>query len=240
MSLKDILGSFTGQTQSKYLKRAYGDAQNYLNTGYNDAMKYKNTAYGMYNPMVMEGKKAWDLYQGALGLKGMNAANAAKDTIYNNPIFTDTNNRAQQDTLAYMNARGGAGGGNALAAQQRALQDNLFKYLGLVEGIGTRGDQGLTNQANIRLGQGDLAYGYGGTRAGMATNYGNARAQAAGTLPQNLINMGAAFMGGSPSPTNYMSGNQPIKGDAAAWNGWNPQAQQSSNNLSNYFSKWFG
>lgn len=244
MSLKDILGSFTGQTQAKYLKQAnqeaskymqtgYDDARNSMRTGYDTSTQYYDKAYNLYNPSIEQGRQAYDFYTNALGLNGYDKATAAASTMLNNPIFNNMNNAAQDRTNALFNSRGDSAGGNAQVAAQRALQDNVFNYLGAYRDLGNRGDNAINNQANIRMKQGgnatdyynnlgNLNYGYGASRGGQAINYGNARAQAAGTLPQNIINGFAAFMGGSPQSTNYQSGNSQAG------------TTQSSNNLNRY------
>jgi hypothetical protein len=56
-------------------------------------------------------------------------------------------------------------------------------------GQGQQGGQFAGQQAAVRTGQGDLDFGYGATRAGQETSYGNAQAANRSTGVNNLLNV---------------------------------------------------
>lgn len=230
----DILGSITGDTQKKYLTQSYNKSNNYIKKGTDQAYGYMDEAKNMYSPMVQEGKAAWDMYNNALGLNGVANAGIAAQSIYTNPIFTDMNNYTQQQNLAYQNARGNAGGGNALWASQDITRKQMNDWLNRYAKLGERGDEGLNKVAGITLGKGDLAYGSNATLAGNALSHGNAMAQAAGTLPNNIINATAAFMGGSPSTPTYNQQPTWAQNGSQANGGWSTVAQADPNYNSRY------
>lgn len=234
--LGNLWGSFTGDTQKKDLNRAYNQSKNYINTGTKQAYGYMDEAKNLYSPMVQEGKAAWDLYNNALGLNGIENAGIAAQSIYNNPIFTDMNNYSQAQNLAYQNARGAAGGGNALWASQDVTRKQMNDWLNRYVQMGQRGDEGLNKVAGITLGKGDLAYGSNATLAGNALSHGNAMAQADGTLMNNIIGLTGAVMGGGYKAPSYMYGSPTVKGDSQAWNGWNPN--QNISTPSGYGLQW--
>jgi hypothetical protein len=100
----------------------------------------------------------------------------------------------------YTSPGSGTGGGRLALAGARVGVENYGGWLNRLQGVGQQGAQTATQQSNIRLGQGDLAWGYGATRAGQETSYGNARAQAQSLGVNNLLNLGGtiakAYAGG--------------------------------------------
>lgn len=229
--------SFMGNDQRRDIQKANKKATKYINTGYDDTMGFKNQAYGLYDPVTQQGRAAYDLYTNALGLNGGDKAQSASDTIYNNPLFRDMNNYTQRENQALFNSRGDSAGGNAQWAAQDVTQKNLMNYLAMIRGVGDRGDQATNAQANIRLGQGDLAWGRAGTLAGQEINKGNALAAARSIGPQNMINLAGTVVSAATGMPR-LGGSQPVYSEAgtAANGGWSTTANQSSNNLMSYFN----
>lgn len=88
--------------------------------------------------------------------------------------------------LRNLNARGSGPGVQALAAN-RVATENYSGWLNRLQGVGQQGLQATGAQAGVRGAQSDLNWGYGASRAGQETNYGNARAAAQGIGWNNLL-----------------------------------------------------
>lgn len=91
--------------------------------------------------------------------------------------------------LRQLNARGNTYGGKAALAGARVGRENYEGWLNRLMGQGQQGGQYAGQQASIRMGQGDLDFGYGATKAGQEINFGNAMAQNRNTGINNLLNI---------------------------------------------------
>lgn len=183
-----FFGSFTGSDQRKDLRRADAQATAALDKGYGDSMGRYDDAYGLYAPYAQQGSQANAFYNDALGLNGDAARATAQGTITSDPMWSGKLAQDQNAMMKYLNARGQAGGGMAALAGQRLLYDNYSNALDRYRDAGRQGFEATGQQAGIRMGQGDNAYGFGATKAGQAINYGNAMAQARGIGVNNLMN----------------------------------------------------
>lgn len=182
-------GSVTGSTQKKDIMRANGKATQALDTAFNSASQRYDQANALYDPYVQQGQAASGFYQNALGLNGADKRAEAQGMITSDPLFQGKFNQDQNALMTYMNARGGAGGGRAYAAGQQSLYQNYGNWLDRYKEHGNQGFQATGQKAGIRQGQGDMAMGYGATKAGQAINYGNALAQTRGIGVNNLMGL---------------------------------------------------
>jgi hypothetical protein len=184
-----FFGDFMGTSQQKDIRNADAKATASLATGYRDANQRYDQANALYDPYVQQGQAASSFYQNALGLNGDAARSQAQSTITSDPLFQGKFNQDQNALLTYMNARGDAGGGRAYAAGQQNLYQNYGNWLDRYKEQGNQGFQATGQQAGIRQGQGDMAMGYGATKAGQQINYGNALAQSRGIGVNNLMGL---------------------------------------------------
>ena len=191
-----VWGSFTGSTQRKDLKRAQASAEQALTQGYNDAQGFMGQAYDEYEPYAnigAQGQADNDVYRHAIGLGTAEERVAAQDRHFSDPAY-ERMMQPQFNAMARMlNARGSLGGGKGVLAAGRVANEGYQGWLDRVNGVGQNAMATGMNVANaragIRAGQGDLAYGYGTTRAGNQIQHGNAMAQSRGILSNNLLNL---------------------------------------------------
>lgn len=105
------------------------------------------------------------------------------------PLFGSILGQQSNALLRQQNARGGTYGGQAVMAAGRLGLENYNNYLTRLQGQANQGAQIAGQQSNIKMGQADLDYGFGATRAGSEINYGNASAAARSTGINNLLNI---------------------------------------------------
>ena len=184
-----FFGSLTGSSQRRDINRANRSATNALNTAYTAANQAYDTASGLFDPYVQAGAKGQDTYNALLGLNGSEARATAQNMITSDPLWSGKLAQDQNAILAYQNARGDAGGGRAYAAGQRSLLDNYGNWLDRYQSAGRQGFEATGSKANIGMAKGDMAMGYGATKAGQAINYGNAMAQSRGIGVNNLMGL---------------------------------------------------
>lgn len=181
--------AFTGAAQKKQLTAANKQANQYLDNGYNQSVDYYNQAYGGLDQYAQDGAAGQKMYMDLLGINGADARAAAQGIITSDPQWSGKFAADSNAVLRNMNARGAGAGGAAALAGQRVLSQNYDNALSKYAGLGQQGAQMAGMQSQIRMGQGDNAYGYGATKAGNAMNYGNAMAQASGIGVNNLMNL---------------------------------------------------
>lgn len=191
-----FFGSFFGNDQRRDLQRSNAQATKRLGDGFNQQQGYYDQSYDMLEPYAQQGTAANTFYNNALGLGGADAQRMAYDQMNANPLFQNSLDNSNNAMMRLLNARGTGGGGQANIAAQRVFQDNMGNFLDRYKTAGQQGLQAATQGANIRMGQGDNAMGYGATRANMAVNYGNALADTRGIGANNLMNLlGTAVRG---------------------------------------------
>lgn len=183
------LDAFTGKAQQKQLTAANTQANQYLDNGYNQSVNYYNQAYDNLSPYAQQGAQGQKTYMDLLGLNGDEARGAAQGMITSDPMWSGKFAADSNAMLRHMNARGAGAGGAAAIAGQRVLTQNYDNALSRYANLGQQGLQTAGMQSQIRMGQGDNAYGYGATKAGNAINYGNAMAQAKGIGVNNLMGL---------------------------------------------------
>lgn len=181
-----FFSSFTGSAQRKDIRNANAQATASLDKGYADSMGRYDQAFDLFNPYAQQGAGASTFYGNALGLNGDAARTQAQGVITSDPMWSGKLGADQNQMMKYLNARGQAGGGMAALAGQKLLMQNYGNALDRYRDLGRQGFEATGQQANIRAGQGDAAYGFGATKAGQAINYGNALASSRNIGVNNL------------------------------------------------------
>jgi hypothetical protein len=197
-----LIGSFFGSDQRKDLERAKAQSDADLQQGYNQAHGDYSQAENYFSPYAQLGQQGMEdqnFYRSALGLNGDPARTQATNTIASNPLFQGQLGQESNAVSRMLNAQGSGAGKEALAAQ-RVFQQNAGNWLDRYRGIGEQGvNQGMqaTNQmAGYRAQRGDLAYGYGASKAGNAINFGNAMASNRNTGVNNLMGLAGTVVSG--------------------------------------------
>lgn len=187
---------FTGNSARDDLTIAKGKADKALREGYNTANTRYDQAYGEYAPYADVGAQGMadnDVYRQAIGLGTAEQQTAAQDRYFNDPALERAMQPQFNAMQRYLNARGSAAGGKASLAAARVANEGYQGWLDRTRDVGQNamatGFNASNARAGIRAGQGDLAYGYGATKAGNAINYGNAAAGTRGILSNNLMNL---------------------------------------------------
>ena len=182
-------GSLTGSTQRKDIRNANAAATQALDTGYEQSQGYYDQAAQGYSPYVQQGQKASNQYNSLLGLNGADARGEAQGMITSDPLFQGGLAQDSNALLRNLNARGQGGGGQAQLAGQRVLQQNYGSWLDRYRDAGSQGFQATNALSGVRAAQGDNAYGFAATKAGQATNYGNAMASSRSIGINNLMGL---------------------------------------------------
>lgn len=185
-----IWGAFTGSSQKKAINAADKQATNALMQGYSDASGYYNQAASGYDPYVQSGQQGQTAFMNALGLNGQAGAQSAYDAYASNPALQAANNYGLDSLAKKYNSAGRMDSGANQLAMSRAGVENWQNYTNQLSGLGQQGLQATGAQSAVRAGQGDMAMGYGATRAGQAISKGNALAQNASTGINNLLGLG--------------------------------------------------
>lgn len=188
-----FFSNFFGDDSRKDLAKADKKATGFLDRGYNQQTQRYDQAAGMYDPYVSEGRAASTRYNSLLGLNGADAATGAYDDLASLPMFQGQLATESNALARNLNARGMGGGGTAALAGQRVFQQTAGNWLDRYRDAGRQGFEATNQGANIRMGQGDAAMGYGATRANQAIGYGNALSQTRSAGLNNLVGLiGAA------------------------------------------------
>lgn len=191
-----FFSDFTGASARKDVNAANSKANAALDKGYNASQGYYDEAADSFDPYVDQGGKASTFYGNALGLYGDEARAAAQDTIASDPMWSGKLALDSNNVLKNLNARGMGASGAAALAGQRVLTENYGNWLDRYANLGRQGFEATGQQAGIRTGQGDNAYGYGATKAANAINYGNAMAGTRNTGINNVLGiLGTAAKG---------------------------------------------
>lgn len=190
-----FFGSFFGSDQRRDISNANKKATQQLEQGYGQQQQRYDQAYNMYDPYVQQGTQANTMYNNALGINGADAQMSAYNTINQNPLFQNKLNQDNNAAMRYLNARGNSGGAADLAAA-RVFNENIGNWLDRYNNAGQRGLVATQQGANVRMGQGDNAMGYGATRANQSINYGNALASSRNIGINNLMDLGGLIVGG--------------------------------------------
>lgn len=188
--LSDLWGSFTGDAQRDEIRSAGKKADKYLDDNYQAARDDYTGAIDSFQSYADAGTKSQKFYDDLMGLNGPEARAAAQATVTSDPQFGGQLASNSNAMLRYLNARGESGGGKAQLAGQRVLQGTYGDWINRYKSGGEQGLQATNAMAAYRGGRGDLAWGYGTTKAGKAINQGNAMAEAQGIGINNLLKVG--------------------------------------------------
>lgn len=180
--------AFTGKSQAKDLTQANAEATAQLRRGYKDQDRRYDEAAGLFQPYADQGRAGSDFYYNALGLGTPEQQTAALNTLTSNPLFQGQLGQESNALMRNLNARGAGAGGQAQLAGQRVFQQTAGNWLDRYRDLGQQGYGATGNIANIRMGQGDNAYGYRAALAGNAINYGNAMAGTRSIGVNNMFN----------------------------------------------------
>lgn len=182
-----LLSDFFGGSARRDLRNAKAAADASLEKGYNDAQGYNQQAYDTLTPWTSQGLTANTTYSNAIGLGSDADRESAQSRYFSDPVMDKVLGSSSNALLKHLNATGQSGGAVAKEAAARVGLEGYNNWLNRLQGLGTQGGQYATGQAGIRQNQGDLAYGYGATKAGNETNFGNAMAQGRSTGINNLM-----------------------------------------------------
>jgi hypothetical protein len=193
-----FIGSFT-----KDIKRAKGAADDALKTGLDTGTSQYEAAKDYYVPYTETGGKANAMLADALGLNGRPAYQDVVDNFMGDPFRQSNEDFANKQLANQYNARGGLYSGNAMLAAARGSLErgsvDWNKWLDRLTGQQSGGFQASNAMAGLTQGQGDMAYGYGQTKAGNEINYGNAMAATRNIGINNLLGVaGTAVRGFTP------------------------------------------
>ena len=178
---------FTGKSAKNALMQSNAQATKHLKQGYGQANSYYNQAAGGYDPYVQSGQRGQTAYENSLGINGQAGSQAAYDAYMGNPAYQAANNYAMGNLERKYNAAGLADSGANRLAMSRAAVEQFGAHQNRLAGLGQQGLQATGAQSGVRQGQGDMAMGYGATRANQATGHGNALAQNSMTGINNLM-----------------------------------------------------
>lgn len=184
-----FLQDITGATARKQIAGAKKKSDAALKEGYDIGVARYGEAYDEYDPYVAGGQEANTRYNQLLGLGTDEERTAAQSRYLSDPIFSSILGQQSNALLRQQNARGATYGGQTVQMGGRLGLEAYGGYLDRLKGQGDQGFAATGARSNIKMGLGDLGYGYGATRAGQETNYGNARAQASTIGVNNLLNI---------------------------------------------------
>lgn len=180
---------FFGSSAKKDLRNAKAKSDAALDQGYQSAQGRYDEAFDMFTPYAEQGSEANRLYGHAIGLGTDEERAAAQSRYFSDPAMSAVLGQQSNALLRQLNARGNTYGGKAALAGARVGLENYGGWLNRLSDQGQQGGQYAGQQAGIRMGQGDLDYGYGATKAGNEINFGNAMAQSRSTGVNNLLNL---------------------------------------------------
>jgi hypothetical protein len=186
-----LLGSFFGSDQKKTLAAAKVKSDAALKEGFTGANANLEQAYDLYSPYAQQGATGSKAYSDAIGLGSQEDQAAIQGRYLADPMQQAQLGQASNALLRNLNARGAGQGVQALAGN-RVATENYGNWLNRLQGVGQQGFQATGAQAGVRGAQSDLSWGYGASRAGQETNYGNAKAAAQGIGVNNLLGLFSA------------------------------------------------
>lgn len=182
-----FFSNLTGGQSRKDVRASTAAATGLIDQGYADSQRYTNEAADTLNPYVQQGGRASRMYGDLLGLNGVDARSAAQGVLTSDPLFQGGLAQDSNALLRQLNARGQSGGGLANIAAQRVLQQNYGSWLDRYNQGGQQGFQAANALGNVRMTQGDNAYGAATTKAGLQIGQGNALAATRNTGINNLM-----------------------------------------------------
>lgn len=192
---KDTIG---GGAAQRDIQAAKGRADSALDTGYNTGRGDYERAGHRFDDYAATGGNAMRMYADATGVNGRGAYQGAVDNFAGDPFRQGNEDFAQRQLGRSFAPRGMRYSGNAMLAAARGSMErgstDWNNWLNRIQGQGEQGFRATGAQAGVDTGMGDMAMGYGQTKAGNEINYGNAMASNRGTLMNNL--MGLAGVGG--------------------------------------------
>lgn len=194
--MSSFFGSLFGGDQRHDIQNANKQANSALSSGYNTANGLYGQAASNFDPYKQTGQQANTFYANALGLNGNDARSQAEGTITSDPLWSGAFAQDSNNVLKAMNARGLNGSGAAAAAGQRSLYQNYGNALDRYANLGTQGLQATGQQSNALMGQGQLGWDYGTTKAGNSIAYGNALAANENTGLNNILGIIGTGIGG--------------------------------------------
>lgn len=187
-----------GGSARKDLRRSKAASDAALKEGYTGANANLNQAYDLYTPYAESGQQGSSLYNQAIGIGTPEQRTAAQGIYLNDPMQQAQLGQSSNALLRNLNARGAGPGVQALGAS-RVSAENYGNWLNRLQGVGQQGLAATGAQAGVRGSQAELNYGYGATRAGQETSFGNAMGASRNILTNNLLNAAgtaAKFFGG--------------------------------------------
>ena len=194
-----LIGSFLGKDQRKELAGAKTASDAALKQGYDTARPDFDQAVAGFGSYTQSGQQQQKLYDDLMGINGPEARAAAQQIYASDPYQQAGLNQGLNAMQRMGNARGWGSGKYALAGT-RIANENYGNWMDRFRSGGEMGLNATSQQAGALTNRGNLAYGYGATKAGQATNYGNAMAEARGIGVNNLLKVGeiaaTAFGGG--------------------------------------------
>jgi hypothetical protein len=197
-----LLSSFFGKDQRRDLEAAKAQSDAQLQQGFNQGQSDYAAAENYFSPYAQEGQRGIEdqnFYRKLLMGDG-----GATGTLAGNPLFQGELGQNSNAVARGLNAQGASGGGKAQLAAQRVFQGTAGNWVDRFRGLGesgiNTGMQATNAMAGLRSGRGDMAYGYGATKAGNSINFGNAMAANRNTGVNNLMGLAGlavnAFTGG--------------------------------------------
>ncbi len=199
----DLVGNFTGAKSRKDLTKAKEKADAALASGYETGRADITAGIGKLDPYETGGRAGFDAYLASLGLGGDAARRRVQDAYFNDPIQNALMDRITRANTRAFTARGMSNSGAATSALTNALLANYSAYQDRLRTVGDTGFQAAGGQAGLFKSRGDMAYGYGATKAGNEIEYGNAMAKSRDSGINNLFKLGelgvkaySAFGGG--------------------------------------------
>lgn len=182
-----FFSNLTGGKSRSDIRQSTAQANSLIDQGYADSQGYYDTAAGLYDQYTQQGGKAAGMYADLLGINGADARSAAQGVLTSDPLFQGGLAQDSNALLRQLNARGQSGGGLANIAAQRVLQQNYGSWLDRYNQGGQQGFQAANALGNVRMTQGDNAYGAATTKAGLQIGQGNALAATRNTGINNLM-----------------------------------------------------
>lgn len=180
------------------MRRSKAASDAALASGYEKAGTRLDQAYDQYQPYAEGGLQGYNTYNQAIGLGTPEQQTAAQGLYLNDPMQQAQLEQGSNALLRNINARGGGMGVKSLGAS-RVATEQYGNWLNRLQGVGQQGLQTAGAQAGVRGSQAELDYGYGSTRAGQETNFGNAMSASRNIGINNLLNVAgtaAKFFGG--------------------------------------------
>lgn len=189
-----FFSNLTGGDSRRDIRRSKARAEGLLTEGYEGATGRYDEAFDIFTPYAEQGQEANRLYGQAIGLGTDAEREAAQSRYFQDPAMQSILGDKSNALLRQLNARGNTYGGKAALAGARVGRENYEGWLNRLMGQGQQGGQYAGQQAGIRMGQGDMTYGFKSSLAGNEINAGNAIAGTRNTGINNLLGAGETAM----------------------------------------------